>query len=66
MKKILYIYYPIYFQKNSNNVEGLIYFNNKINVITSIYTLNKAFKSEKMMLEINKLITQVWQFIKQL
>lgn len=36
---ILYIYYMIYFQKNINNIEDLINSNNKIKIISFIYTL---------------------------
>ena len=36
---ILYIYYLIYFQKNSNNIEALINSNGKFNTITLTFIL---------------------------
>lgn len=36
---ISYIYYLVYFQKNSNNIKTLIDSNTKIKTITSIYAL---------------------------
>ena len=40
---ILYIYYFIYFQKNSNNVKVLIDACNEVNTITPIYILKLGF-----------------------
>ena len=41
---ILYIYYLIYFQKSSNNVEVLIELSSEIYTITLIYTLKLGFQ----------------------
>lgn len=37
LKRVLCIYYPLHFQKNTIEVKALINFDNKINVIISIY-----------------------------
>lgn len=36
--KLLYIYYPIQFKKNINNIKALLDLRRKVNVINLIYT----------------------------
>lgn len=43
-KRILYIYYPMHFKKNQAKIQVLLYFGNKINVITLAYIVKLSLK----------------------
>lgn len=49
---ILYAYYLVYFSKNSNNIEVLINFTNKVNIITYVYTLELGIYIQKTVIRI--------------
>lgn len=48
LKYIFDIYYLIFFQKNNYNIEFLINFDSKINIITLIYTKKLDFQILKI------------------
>lgn len=43
LKRVLYIYYLLYFQKNTIEIKALLDFGNKVNAITPAYILKLDF-----------------------